>query len=137
MPLHNHPLSLSSTTNIITLTSAPSRRAQLGKEFREVESVVIAKMDATANDPPENAGVRGFPTLKFYKSGTANKEPIDFDGERTGSRPAFVVFVVFLCLRVFACLCVLCVVWLRVAVPLCPRLGVLWRLLTGRAARGQ
>ncbi|OAD67382.1 hypothetical protein PHYBLDRAFT_19447 [Phycomyces blakesleeanus NRRL 1555(-)] len=46
-------------------------------------SVVIAKMDGTENDLPEDAGftVSGFPTLKFFKAET--NEIIDYNGDRT------------------------------------------------------
>ncbi|KAI9012098.1 thioredoxin-like protein [Phycomyces nitens] len=47
------------------------------------QSVVIAKMDGTENDLPEDAGftVSGFPTLKFFKAET--NEIIDYNGDRT------------------------------------------------------
>jgi protein disulfide-isomerase A1 len=31
---------------------------KLGEEFKAIPSVVIAKMDATANDPPENMNIQ-------------------------------------------------------------------------------
>ncbi|KAF9993089.1 protein disulfide-isomerase precursor, partial [Modicella reniformis] len=45
--------------------------------------IVIAKMDATANDLPAGIPfqVQGFPTIKFRKAGTA--EYLDFSGDRT------------------------------------------------------
>eukprot|EP00163_Fabomonas_tropica_P013916 TRINITY_DN2553_c0_g2_i1.p1 TRINITY_DN2553_c0_g2~~TRINITY_DN2553_c0_g2_i1.p1 ORF type:complete len:636 (+),score=282.36 TRINITY_DN2553_c0_g2_i1:57-1964(+) len=59
---------------------------QLGEAFKDIDSVVIAKLDATANESPEIAdqGVRGFPTIKFFPkghpAGTVGKE---FSGDRT------------------------------------------------------
>lgn len=55
---------------------------KLGALFKDVPSVVIAKMDATANDPPESIQVSGFPTIKFFKAGES-KVPMDFSGDRT------------------------------------------------------
>merc|ERR1712039_928686 len=51
----------------------------VGKAFEDVESVVIAKVDATENDTPED--IKGFPTLIFYKKGSM--EGIKYDGDRT------------------------------------------------------
>jgi protein disulfide isomerase len=52
----------------------------LGKAFEKVDSVVIAKIDATANEI-EDPEVQGFPTLYFYKAGS--KEPVKYTGGRT------------------------------------------------------
>ncbi|EKX50253.1 hypothetical protein GUITHDRAFT_85427 [Guillardia theta CCMP2712] len=54
---------------------------KLGKEFQDIDSVVIAKMDATANDPPSNIDVQGFPTIKFFKA--TDKTSMDYNGDRT------------------------------------------------------
>jgi len=55
---------------------------QLGETFQSAESVVIAKIDATANDVDAKYGVRGFPTLKLFPAN--NKEsPIDYEGDRS------------------------------------------------------
>lgn len=53
----------------------------LAKRLEKFDSIMIAKMDGTAN---EFAGldVQGFPTLKFYKKGNKSK-PMDFNGDRT------------------------------------------------------
>jgi len=60
-------------------TLAP-KYEELGKEFQSTDSVVIAKVDATANDTP--ADIKGFPTLIFYPAN--NKEnPITYKGERS------------------------------------------------------
>ncbi len=45
--------------------------------------LVIAKMDSTLNDPPENINVRGYPTIYLFPAN--NKQaPILFEGDRTG-----------------------------------------------------
>jgi protein disulfide-isomerase A1 len=47
------------------------------------DSLIIAKMNAVANDLPEslNFELRAYPTIKFFKAGS--KEPVEFDGEHT------------------------------------------------------
>ncbi|KAI1438030.1 protein disulfide-isomerase [Xylaria sp. CBS 124048] len=47
-------------------------------EFKD--KVVIAKLDATNNDVPDD--IRGFPTIKLYPAG-AKGEPITYSGSRT------------------------------------------------------
>jgi len=55
---------------------------ELGTYFKDVESVIIAKMDATANDVNPKYGVRGFPTLKYFTAN--NKEnPLEYSGDRS------------------------------------------------------
>jgi protein disulfide-isomerase A1 len=57
---------------------------QLGEAVAKQDpSIVIAKLDGTENDIPEEAGfeVSGFPTLKFFKADT--NEIIDYDGDRS------------------------------------------------------
>jgi protein disulfide-isomerase A1 len=51
---------------------------KLAAEFKG-SNVVIAKMDATANEA-KGVNIKGFPTLKFYPAG--NKKAVDFDGDR-------------------------------------------------------
>lgn len=55
---------------------------KLGEAFKDNDSVVIAKMDATANDVPDpkKFAVSGFPTLKFV---TSDGEVIDYEGDRS------------------------------------------------------
>jgi len=54
---------------------------EVAKAFSGVDTVVIAKMDATANDAPGDFKVSGFPTLKLV---TANDNTIvDYNGART------------------------------------------------------
>lgn len=53
---------------------------QLGDKFKESDSVIIAKMDATANEL-EHTKITSFPTLKLYRKG--DNQVIDYNGERT------------------------------------------------------
>uniref|UniRef100_A0A061SM56 Protein disulfide-isomerase n=1 Tax=Tetraselmis sp. GSL018 TaxID=582737 RepID=A0A061SM56_9CHLO len=53
---------------------------KLAKRFKKVDSVVIAKMDGTANEHPD-VNIEGFPTILFYPAGS--KEAVPMDGERT------------------------------------------------------
>jgi len=39
---------------------------ELGAALKEDNDVVIAKMDATTNDPPKGHNIQGFPTIKFF-----------------------------------------------------------------------
>eukprot|EP01025_Chloroclados_australasicus_P015618 TRINITY_DN17526_c2_g1_i1.p2 TRINITY_DN17526_c2_g1~~TRINITY_DN17526_c2_g1_i1.p2 ORF type:complete len:526 (-),score=129.89 TRINITY_DN17526_c2_g1_i1:446-2023(-) len=60
--------------------------SKLGKRFQKVDSVVIAKMDATANEHGDME-VQGFPTLKFFPACDLDKdddcEVVEYEGERT------------------------------------------------------
>jgi protein disulfide-isomerase A1 len=42
--------------------------------------VIIAKVDATANDVPDE--IQGFPTIKLFPAGAKDK-PVDYSGSRT------------------------------------------------------
>jgi len=55
---------------------------ELGSKFAGNKKLTIAKMDATANDLPINAGfkVDGFPKMVLFKAGTNERVP--YDGER-------------------------------------------------------
>ena len=44
------------------------------------DKVVVAKVDATANDVPDE--IQGFPTIKLFRSG-AKDDPVDYSGSRT------------------------------------------------------
>jgi len=55
---------------------------ELGKSLAGINSVVIAKIDATANDVNPNLGIRGFPTIKLFKAND-KQHPVDYEGERT------------------------------------------------------
>ena len=52
---------------------------KVGSAFSDVENVVVAKIDATENDTPEE--IKGFPTLIFYPKGQSKGEK--YSGERT------------------------------------------------------
>jgi len=63
---------------------------EVGTILKDVKNVVIAKIDATANDVSPKLGIKGFPTIKFFPSN--NKQaPIDYEGERTVD--SFITFV--------------------------------------------
>lgn len=53
---------------------------ELGEKYKDSETVVIAKIDATANEL-EHTKVQSFPTIKFYKRG--DNQVVDYTGERT------------------------------------------------------
>lgn len=53
---------------------------QLAEKFKDNESILIAKMDATVNEL-EHTKIQSFPTLKLYKKG--DNSVVDFNGERT------------------------------------------------------
>ena len=55
---------------------------KLGSEFASVDSVVIGKMDATANDAPADLQIQGFPTIMFWPA-EAGAKPMSFEGDRT------------------------------------------------------
>merc|ERR1719223_1241248 len=52
---------------------------ELAQEYAGLNDLVIAKMDATANEV-ENFKVGGYPTIKLYSK--ENKKGIDYEGER-------------------------------------------------------
>jgi len=51
---------------------------KVGEAFSDVESVIIAKIDATENDTPED--IKGFPTLLFYPKGETTA--VKYGGDR-------------------------------------------------------
>lgn len=53
---------------------------QLGEKFADSKTVVIAKIDATANEL-EHTKITSFPTIKLYKKG--DNAAVDYNGERT------------------------------------------------------
>lgn len=54
---------------------------KLGKHFNDNKNVVIAKMDATANDLPGDFTAEGFPTI-YFAPANDKKNPIKFEGQR-------------------------------------------------------
>jgi len=50
----------------------------VGEAFSDVDSVIVAKADATENDFPED--IKGFPTLMFYPKGQT--EAVKYSGDR-------------------------------------------------------
>lgn len=53
---------------------------ELGEKYKDSETVVIAKMDATANEL-EHTKISSFPTIKLYSKG--DNKVIEYNGERT------------------------------------------------------
>jgi len=60
-------------------TLAP-KYEELGKSFSDFPSIVIAKVDATANDTP--ADISGFPTLILYPANDKTN-PVTYNGDRS------------------------------------------------------
>jgi len=55
---------------------------ELGTTLKSFPSVVIAKIDATANDVDAKLGIKGFPTIKFFPA-SAKESPIEYSGDRS------------------------------------------------------
>jgi len=53
----------------------------LATKLSNVKGLVIAKMDATANEV-QGVEIKGFPTIKFFAKGRKHS-PIDYEGDRT------------------------------------------------------
>jgi protein disulfide-isomerase A1 len=53
---------------------------EVAKRLEGVSTLLIAKIDATANDV-EGVDVEGFPTIKFWRADNKD-EPLDYDGDR-------------------------------------------------------
>jgi len=54
----------------------------LAKRFSDVKQLVIAKMDATANDSPDPYTASGFPTIYFAQAGK-KASPVSYSGNRS------------------------------------------------------
>ena len=54
---------------------------ELAKKLKNEKSIVIAKMDATANDVPAGYDVKGFPTL-YFAPRNGKKNPLPYSGGR-------------------------------------------------------
>ena len=55
---------------------------ELAQAYADDKDVIIAEMDATANEVAD-INIRGFPTLKFFKAGGDGKSVVDYEGDRT------------------------------------------------------
>eukprot|EP01111_Echinosteliopsis_oligospora_P016408 TRINITY_DN680_c0_g1_i2.p1 TRINITY_DN680_c0_g1~~TRINITY_DN680_c0_g1_i2.p1 ORF type:complete len:486 (-),score=145.18 TRINITY_DN680_c0_g1_i2:40-1497(-) len=54
---------------------------ELASKMKEYDSVVIAKIDATANDIPSNFAVKGYPSI-FFVPANNKASPMSYDGSR-------------------------------------------------------
>lgn len=59
---------------------APKYDELAGLFAAHADKVVVAKVDATANDVPDE--IQGFPTIKLFRSG-AKADPVDYAGSRS------------------------------------------------------
>jgi len=55
---------------------------ELGSLYSQIPSVVIAKIDATANDVPPKFNIRGFPTILFFLANQKDT-PVEYQGPRS------------------------------------------------------
>ena len=54
--------------------------SELASKLSSVKDLVIAKIDATENDTPDNFEFKGFPTILFSPRGDKNADPIRYEG---------------------------------------------------------
>jgi len=59
--------------------SLEPKYTELATDLKNVEGLVIAKMDSTANEV-EGISIQGFPTIKFFPKGSTT--PVDYEGDR-------------------------------------------------------
>lgn len=55
---------------------------ELGSLYSSVPSVIVAKIDATANDVPPKLNIRGFPTIILFPADKKDT-PVEYQGSRT------------------------------------------------------
>jgi protein disulfide-isomerase A1 len=69
----------------------PTYEALAAQYSTHGDKLIIAKMDATANDVPPSANftVEGFPTIKLIKAET--NEVVEYEGDRT--EESFIEFI--------------------------------------------
>jgi len=63
---------------------------QVGAALKDIDSIVIAKIDATNNDVSPALGIQGFPTIKLFRAND-KENPIDYEGDRT--KKDFITFL--------------------------------------------
>jgi protein disulfide-isomerase A1 len=77
---HQNPRS----SPVLTLNRLAPKYEELAKLYADnpdfASKVTIAKVDATANDIPEE--IQGFPTIKLFPAGSKDS-PVDYSGSRT------------------------------------------------------
>lgn len=61
--------------------SLEPKYTELGEKLSADSNIIIAKMDATANDVPSNYDVQGFPTIYFAPAGQKD-QPRRYEGGR-------------------------------------------------------
>ncbi len=59
---------------------APKYEELAGLYKNHADKVIVAKVDATLNDIPDE--IQGFPTIKLFKAGEKS-EPVEYSGSRT------------------------------------------------------
>ena len=74
------PATLLQHHSLTTFSLAPKYEDLARLYSDKLDSVTIAKVDATANDVPDE--IQGFPTIKLYPAGSKDS-PIDYTGSRT------------------------------------------------------
>ena len=72
--------SQSSHNGVLTFRSLAPKYEELAAMYPASSKVTVAKVDATANDVPDE--IQGFPTIKLFPAG-GKEEPITYSGSRT------------------------------------------------------